>query len=137
MVHDLVRGPAGTEPGVLVAKRVERVRVAGEDSLELAARQRGDVIRREAPEQPLLAGAADVVPGGSLPVVDAAHVHPGLPQQGGQRPGVALVTGFHAGVVAEIPELLDGRLAGVRQFGLEPLGPSGPLALVLAEAVSA
>ena len=46
--------PAAAERGVLVAQGVQRVRVAGHDPVELAARRRLDVLLGQRLEQPLL-----------------------------------------------------------------------------------
>ena len=77
MVED---GPLAAVLRVLVPQGVERVRVRGEDALELAARDRSHVLLGERCPQALLAGTADI----------AARRLLGVEQDPEIRSGVAL-----------------------------------------------
>ena len=128
--------PLAAELGVLVAQRVQRVRVAGDDPVELAARDRRDVVLGERLEQPLLADAADVVAGVALAVVEDPEVDAGLVEQPGERAGDPLRARVEGRVVADEPEHVDRLLARVRDVEVELGRPAAALALVLAERVA-
>ncbi len=77
--------PAAAEVRVLVAQRVERVRIGGHDAVELASGEGLDVVLGERLEQPLLADPADVVARVALAVVEDPEVDLGAVEQPRQR----------------------------------------------------
>ena len=110
---------------ILVAQRVQRVRVGGEDRLELRVAERAHVLLDQQLEQPLLADPAHVVAGVALALVEQPERHAGVvedPRDGLRGELHALVEG---GEVADEPDVLHGLLARVRDLEVEALGPAG------------
>ena len=120
----VVDAPAAAELGILVAERVQRVRVAGDDAVELAAGEGLDVVLRERLEQPLLAGPSHVVAGVALPVVEDAEVHAGSGEQARERTRDALRARIEARVVADEPHHVDRLLAGIGDLEVELVDPA-------------
>ena len=73
--------------GVLVAQRVERMRIGGEDLLEVGLAERLHVLLDQQLEEAFLADPADVVAGVALGLVQQAEVHLGLVSGSGPGPG--------------------------------------------------
>ena len=129
-------GLVEAELRVLVAQRVERVGVGREDLVEAGLPEGGHVLLDEHLVEALLADPADVVAGVALVLVEDAEVDAGVVENPGQRAGQLGDPFVEAGVVADEPQVADGLGAGVLRLEVEALGPPGPLAGRLPEAVA-
>src|SRR5438045_3355582 len=102
---------------------MEGVRVGREDPLEVAARQRLDVLLRERLPEPFLARAPDVAAARPLRVEEDPEIDPGVLEDPGERLRGALVARVERRVVADEPEQLDRLLPRVLHLELELLRP--------------
>ena len=98
---------------VLVAERVERVRVGRHDPPEAGLRQLADVVLDEHLEQPLLAGPPDVVAGVALAFVEDPEVDVGRLEDAGHEARRLLDADVERGEVADEPQPVDLLRAGV------------------------
>src|SRR4030067_2520959 len=101
MVHAVTRA---SERRILVLDRVKRVRVGGEDPLEVTAGDRLDVALGEIREEALLPGPPNVVPRAALRLEEQPEVHSRAVEDPGERLRHPLVARIEGRIVADEPE---------------------------------
>ena len=110
---------------IVVAQRVERMGIGGEDRLELRVGEGVHVVLDEHLEQALLADLADVVARVALTVEQQPERHARVVQDRGEPLRLALHALVERGEVSDEPEVLHRLLAGVGDREVESLGPAG------------